>query len=182
MAKQDNPNVPSSGLLNLPNTVDPLVVLVSRAEVEAMNTSRAMKVLNQLIESPDTAKAFVERVDIAFDGYNHTKQELFEIEAVRNFVHQLDQQFPFWLFFLSKRNLGLQCLLFCYLPPFLTEAGRSRVFPEQINNLLSNHWFPAMNHMCKYVSFTEMQVKRLTERAITYFESGRFSHDSEPFA
>ena len=74
----------------------------------------------------------MERVEISFHGYDHTPQELFEIPEVRNFVYQLDEQFPFWLFFLSKRHLGLQCLLFCFLPPFLTEDARSRIFPERI--------------------------------------------------
>ena len=63
-----------------------------------------------------------------------------EIDTLRyevsNFVCELDQQFPFWLFFLSKRHRGLQCLLFCFLPPFLTEAGRARSF----QNGSINYW------------------------------------------
>lgn len=80
-------------------SIDPLVVVVSRAEVEAGDTSSALAVLNQLTESPDTARGFVERVDIAFHGYDQTKQELFEIPEVRNFVAELDQGTTFRLFF-----------------------------------------------------------------------------------
>jgi hypothetical protein len=143
--------------LSLPKTIDPLVVVISKAEVEAIDTSEALGVLKKLTVSPDTARKFVERVDISFHGYDHTPQELFEIPEVRNFVYQLDEQFPFWLFFLSKRHLGLQCLLLCFLPPFLTEDARSRIFPERIRQLLTNRWFPAMNQMCEYVGFSEMQ-------------------------
>jgi len=166
----------------VPETLDPLVVVISRTEVEAMDTSAALTMLKRLTESPDTARAFVERVDIAFHGYDQTSQELFEIPEVRNFAAQLDQQFPFWLFFLSKRHLGLQCLLFCFLPPFLTEAGRAKVFPERINQLLTNRWGPAMTHMCEYAGFSEMQVKRLAERAMAYITTGRFPANAEPFA
>jgi len=161
---------------------DPLVIVVSRAEVEAMDTSAALTVLKRLLESPDTARAFVERVDIAFHGYDHVKEELFEIPEVRKFVSELDQQFPFWLFFLSKRYLGLQCLLFCFLPPFLTEAAQSRIFPERINQLLTNRWGPAMGQMCEYVGFSETQFNRLAERAMAYMTNGRFPADAEPFA
>ena len=166
----------------VPDTLDPLVVVVSRAEVEAMDTSAALTVLKRLLESSDTARAFVERVDIAFHGYDQTNQELFEIPEVRNFVCELDQQFPFWLFFLSKRHVGLQCLLFCFLPPFLTEAGRAKVFPERISQLLTNRWGPAMGQMCEYVGYSETQFNRLAERAMAYITNGRFPADAEPFA
>ncbi|TKB63280.1 MAG: hypothetical protein E8D47_12965 [Nitrospira sp.] len=166
----------------MPNTIDPLVVVISRAEVEAMDTSAALAVLRKLTVSPDIAKDFVERVDVSFHDYDHTSQELFEIKEVRDFVHQLDEQFPFWLYFLSKRHLGLQCLLFCFLPPFLTDDARSKIFPEQIDKLLTNRWFPAMNHMCEYAGFTEKQIEQLTERALAYITTGRFPLDDVPFA
>lgn len=166
----------------MPNTVDPLVIVISRAEVEAMNTSAALAALRKLTESPDIAKDFVERVDIAFHGYDHISQELFEIKEVRNFVHQLDEQFPFWLYFLSKRHLGLQCLLLCSLPPFLTDDARSKIFPEQIDKLLTSRWFPAMNHICEYTGFSERQNEQLTNRALAYITTGRFPLDDVPFA
>jgi len=166
----------------LPKTIDPLVVVVSKAEVEAQDISAALNVLKRLTETPGTAMEFVERVDIAFHGYDHTSQELFEIQEVRNFVYQLDDRFPFWLFFMSKQYLGLQCILWCLLPPFLTEEAQSRIFPDRINRLLMDRWFPAMNHMCEYVGFTEKQIEQLTERALKYITIGRFPVDSEPFS
>lgn len=165
----------------LPKSIDPLVIVISRDEVEAMDTSVALDTFKKLTKSPNTAREFVERVDIAFFGYDHTREELFEIAEVRNFVHQLDEQFPFWLYFLSKRHLGLQCLLLCLLPPFLTEEARSKIFPERINDLLTKRWFPAMNHICEYAGFSESQIEQLTERALAYITKGRFPIDSEPF-
>jgi len=167
---------------SLPDSIDPLVIVVSRDEVESLDLSATLAVLKRLIESPETSKEFVERVDITFHGYDHTRFELFEMPKVRSFVHQLDQQFPFWLYFLSKRSLGLQCLLYCFLPPFLTEEARSRVFPELIDQLLSNRWFPGMNYVCECVGFSDKQIERLTDRAVRYITDGRFSADSEPFA
>ncbi|MGO9950839.1 MAG: hypothetical protein ACLPN1_01355 [Dissulfurispiraceae bacterium] len=160
--------------IGLPKGIKPLIVVVSRVEVEAMDTSAALGVLRKLTDSPDTAREFLEGVDIAFHGYDHDQQELFEIGEVRNFVYKLDEEFPFWLFFLSKQYSGLQCLLRCFLPPFLTEEARSEVFPERINQLLTKRWFPAMNQMCSYVGFSDNQIEQLTERAMAYIETGRF--------
>lgn len=178
----DLPQPKDTGLLCLPETVDPLVFIISRAEVEERNTSVALRKLKRLVESRETAKAFVERVDIAFHGYDDVGWELPEMSEIRDFVHELDEHFPYWLFFLSKRHLGLQCLLYCFLPPFLTDEGRARLHPPEVEKLLLGRWFPAMNHICASVGYSEEQVKRLTERALAYVTTGPFPLDSERFA
>jgi hypothetical protein len=149
--------------------------MVSRRDVEAADTSSTLGVLRRLIESPATARQFFERVDIAFHGYDDASEELFEILEVRDFVYKLDEQFPFWLFFLSKHHLGLQCLLLCLLPPFLTETGRSEHFPQRIGELLERRWFPAMNDICKYVGFSQHQIEELTDRIEAYINQGKTS-------
>ena len=136
--------------------------------------------LRQLTASPAVAKRFFERVDIAFHGYDDTTQELFEIPPVREFVCKLDEQFPFWLFFLSKHYLGLQCLLFCFLPPFLTDEGRSEIFPARIEQLLTRRWIPAMNLVCEYATFSEQQTMELTNRVMAYITEGRLTDSSHP--
>jgi len=126
------------------------------------------------MQSPQTAQKYFERVDIAFNGYDTDIRELFEIPEVRNFAYQLDDQFPFWLFFLSKRTLALQCLLFCFLPPFLTEEARARIFPVRIDQLLTNRWFPAMNQVCEFAGFSEQQTEELTNHVVSYIINGKF--------
>jgi hypothetical protein len=170
------------GTLNiwdLPGDVDPFGVIVSRDEVETLDTGPSLSILRQLTASPATARRFFERVDIAFHGYDDTTQELFETVEVRDFIYKLDEQFPFWLFFLSKHYLALQCLLLCFLPPFLTEEGRSEIFPERIERLLTKHWFPAMNHICEYAGFSEEDIERLSDRVLAYIASGPLQ-ESEP--
>ena len=176
------PQPEGTGLLSLPEMLDPLVFIVSRDEVEAGDTSVILGNLRQLVESPETARRFVERVDIAFHGYDDVRLDLPEIREVRDFVHQLDDDFPCWLFFLSKRHLGLQCLLYCFLPPFLTDEGRAKHHPPEIERLLLRRWFPAMNQVCAYVGYSEERVERLSERAIAYIATGPFPLDSERFA
>src|SRR6185312_10390513 len=106
-------NMPEPMLPDALNSCDFLSVVVSREDVEAGDISSTMNVLQRLLASPATARKFFGRVDIMFDGYNGFAAELFEISEVRTFVYKLDEKFPFWLFFLSKHHLGLQCLLFC---------------------------------------------------------------------
>jgi len=156
----------------LPDQISPLVLVVSREEVERGEPARVLEMLTSLVSSPESARQSFERVDIAFHGYDDDTRDLSEIDSVREFVLELDNQFPYWLFFLSKEGLGLQCLLFCLLPPYLSEHGRATILPQKIGELLTNRWVPAMNHICASVGFSETDVERLTDRAIEYISNG----------
>lgn len=148
------------------------IIVVSREEVEAHDTSAVLEALTALIQSPEQARSFFEQVDIAFHGYNETREELFEIAEVRNFIQQLDEAFPFWLYFLSKTGTGLQCITYCFLPPFLTQAAKAKIFPERLDDLLTKRWFPAMNQVCEWTGFSEQEIESLIDRSVTYLLSG----------
>ena len=149
----------------------PLIV-VTREEVDNKDTSSVLEALRALVASPEAALNYFESVDIAFHGYNDCREELFEIQAVREFVYALDDQFPYWLFFLDKKALGLQCLAHCFLPPFLTQEAKQAIFPERLNDLLTKRWFPAMNRVCDAVGFSEEQIEALSDRSVQYLLSG----------
>lgn len=152
-------------------TLSPIIV-VSKAEVDAMETASVMNVLRSLVSSPERAASLFEMVDIAFQGYDDTTQELFEIDRVRDCVRKLDEQFPYWLYFLDKSQTGLQCLAYCFMPPFLTAEGRREHFPDRLNDLLTTRWFPAMNQICEWTGFTERQIEALTDRTLDYLLVG----------
>ena len=78
-------------------------IVITRNEVVTKDTSSALNALRVLISSPKAARQYFESVDIAFHGYNETREELFEISEVREFVYALDEQFPYWLFLALSR-------------------------------------------------------------------------------
>lgn len=151
---------------------DFLYVVVSKDDVLSGNVQPTLEVLKSLTRSPENVLKWRERVDIAFDGYNETQWELFEIPEVRNFVHKLDEGFPFWLFFLSKATFGLKCILLCFMPPFLKPEARAHIFPERISQLLTDRWFPAMNQVCEYVGMSEREIEQITDRVVEYIRTG----------
>jgi hypothetical protein len=148
---------------------EPLVKVVSRDEVEGRVPATSLKALVDCLSPPDRARELGGKLDIAFHGYDNDRRKLFEIPEVRDFVNKLDDQFPFWLFFLTKGGLGLQCIMLCMMPPYLTEAARLTVHPQRLNDLCSKRWFPAMNHMCEIVGFSEEKIEALSEEAADYF-------------
>jgi len=151
---------------------DFLTIVASKAEVLAGDTKGVLSALRSLVVSQDAAVAWCERVDFAIDGYNDTRWELFEIPEVREFVAKVDDEFPFWLFFLSKQSLGLQCIAHCFLPPFLKPEAQARIFPEKLDELLSMRWFPAMNQICDWVEMAEPEIDAMTDRSVEYLLAG----------
>ena len=86
--------------------LDPFVIVITRQEVESVNITRALNLLQPLLASPQTARSHFEKIDVAFDGYDDDTRELFEIPDVRDFVFKLDEAFPYWGFIFVQERLG----------------------------------------------------------------------------
>lgn len=151
----------------------PLLIVISRDEVNRQDTSGPLKVLSTLLADRETIRANQTNVDVSFSGYEHTREELFEIVDVRNYVHVLDAQFPYWLYFLSRYFLGLQCITYCHLSPFLTPEAQAKSHPRELAEMIEKRWGPALYHLCSGVGHTEAEADALFESAIEYFMSGR---------
>jgi hypothetical protein len=156
----------------IPIDADPVVVVISRDEVEARDTASVIETFKSCLASSDRARSFFGRLDVAFHGYDQDTRELFEIPEVREYVGLLDDVFPYWLFFLTKSGLGLRCIMLCFMPPYLTEAARKTVLPQRLDERLSKRWFPAMNQICEAVGFSEQQIDNLTDEVVDYFIDG----------
>jgi len=149
-----------------------LVVVVSRQDVENGDTSAPLAILKRLVSTPDMIRSFRTRVGIAFDGYNQARDELFEIPEVRDFVHALDTEFPYWLYFLSREYSGFQCIVLCFLPPYLTDEARARIHTEKLATLIERRWGPALNHICTVAGLPDAEADALLESALKYFKNG----------
>jgi hypothetical protein len=151
---------------------DLLNIVVSRDEVMAGNARDTLAALHRLVESPAAARSLAERVDIAFHGYDTDPRELWEIVEVRSYVFVLDRDFPYWLFFLSKHHTGLQSVLRCLLPPFLTPEAQARIFPHRIAELLARRWFPALNDLSTYAGLPPERIRDISARSERYVLGG----------
>ena len=74
---------------------DPVLIVVSREEVEARDTSSIMRILRSCLVSTERMLGFFERIDVLFHGYDDDTRELCEIDAVREYVSLLDSEFPY---------------------------------------------------------------------------------------
>ncbi|MBM3841438.1 MAG: DUF1817 domain-containing protein [Verrucomicrobia bacterium] len=150
----------------------PIMIVISRDEVERGDMTGPLQCLKALLVSRETIRANQTNVDVSFSGYEDTRDELFEIPEVRNYVYALDAKFPFWLYFLSRYFTGLQCITYCHLLPFLTPEARAKHHPQKLAELIERRWGPALFQLCSAVGHTEAEADALLASAMTYFQSG----------
>lgn len=155
-------------------SIDPVIVVVSRLDVNANRIKPTLTTLQKFLADSQVTRRYKERVDICFHGYDDDPQELFEIQNVRKFVQQLDDAFPYWLYFLTRESTGLQALAFCFLPPFLTEVARRRIWPERLAELLERRWGPALADLAFKAGWTAEEIHAMRASAMHYFLEGPF--------
>lgn len=152
--------------------IDPLIIVVGRNDVEAGDLQPTLQVLMGLLSDATTMRQYREGVDIAFHGYDADPRELFEIPEVRGFVAALDGAFPYWLYFLSREYTGLQAIAFCFLPPYLKEEARQRIWPQRLTELVERRWAPAAVDLATKAGWTATDIDQLFTTAAHYFLEG----------
>lgn len=147
-------------------------VVVSRDDVQASNPAPTLAVLGRLLKDVPSVRRFRERVDITFHGYDLDKRELWEIPEVRNFVYQLDESFPYWLYYLTRYSSGLLAIAYCFLPPFLTEEAQREEWPRRLADLVERRWGPALVDLALKAGWTMRDVDDMLTSAGVYFLEG----------
>ncbi len=71
--------------------------------------------------------------------------------------------------------LGLQSLMYCFLPPYLTDEVKVDIHPKELEKLLVNRWGPAMEHILQYAGLSDAEITALALRAQKYFIQGRLT-------
>ena len=61
--------------------------------------------------------------------------------------------------------LGLQCIVFCHLLPFLTDEAKAERHPRQLEELLLKRWLPAMNQVIEFTGIGEKELEAMTNES-----------------
>lgn len=99
-----NQSVTSSVLIDIP-----------RSLIEAGNLEQFIATLESLMETPDTVRRYRNRLFICVSGYDGDPRELHQIPEVCSFLAKLDELFPYWFWYLNRKEPSflitlLQCL------------------------------------------------------------------------
>ncbi len=99
-----------------------------------------------------------------------TPEELWEITEVRDFVNDLDEVFPYWLYFLSKKGFGLYVILKCFLLPHIKPEAQNQINGPRLQEYLLDRGFKAMNYICELTGISEDENAQMTSRFVAYWQ------------
>jgi len=115
---------------------EPVIVLlqISREEIERQYIGSVLERLLALTDSKELMLRYRERLIFTVAGYDSDPRELAEIEPVRDFFKRLTQQWPHWLWFLSRDFGSIGLLLALLIKVDITREGggiRTRFVSEK---------------------------------------------------
>ena len=109
--------------------------------------SAQMAILSALLDNEDFAIYFREKVNIVFTGINPGDKNLWEIPEVRKYIQKLDDEFPYWLYFLSKEGDGLNLIYECRMIPFLNPEDEFDLNFAEFKDSVQNRWIPPISRV-----------------------------------
>lgn len=146
-----------------------VTVIVPRTDVQACDVGPTVAVLQPFLSDPNRARSLQGTLDLRIAGYDDDPCELFELEDVRAFVHALDLEFPYWLYFSSVHTTSLRMIALCFLPPFLTDEGKRKHFSEDLDSLLERRWIPALEQVASFAQHPQAEFTKMLDEALGYF-------------
>ena len=92
-----------------------LILEISRKEIESMNFTSSLERLMVMADSRENALCYKESLLLQIRGYDSDRRELCEIPEVRRFFARLVNEWPHWMWFLSREigMIGLLMSLIC---------------------------------------------------------------------
>jgi hypothetical protein len=138
--------------------VEPVVLMVSRREVEAGDVLPVVSRLHTLLSTTEAIWHYRGQAALVIDGYNDDPRELVDIGEVRAFLRDLDRQWPYWAFFFNQVDDSIKVLASClcgsYYPGgWVSAGGRGRAMSEfDPRSLDAGHAIPA----CSMTSMTPL--------------------------
>lgn len=149
--------------------VDWLGVVIPRRDIERLATGSTLDTLQSVLADAETVRLFQGRVDVSFEGWDDDPRELYEIPEVRTFLHRLDDEWPYWLYFLSTELETLRIITFCLCHAGKAGSGLARVSPAALSAFLMAH-FDALNRLFAAFSLDEDVNEQISERIVHYFQ------------
>lgn len=151
---------------------DAFYVVVDRTDVENGNIEPTLAVLRQLLVSPATVRSFMDRVHLAFAGYDEDARELHQIQDVRSYTSKLDDKFPFWFYFINLHDdmlLVIQLILCKYTTD---EQNGYVVDTSGLETFMTKH-FLALNWLIEKFGLGEELIELRSRRIDAFFSRKR---------
>ncbi len=156
---------------------DPVVFIVGKDDVEALNVRPLREFFDRLLVSKELAAHCQGKVDIWFHGYDDDPRELFEVPEVRAYIARAHAILPELFFFASidPSAAVLKTFAFCLSdvswggPPVGPRGRRLVNYPTQDKARFLTAGFEGLNHVLEWLRYSNDENREISDGICRYF-------------
>ena len=141
-----------------PGVTEPVVLLISRREVEQVDLASVLARLKVFRATREDAWLYRGQMSLVVDGYNSDPRELVDIPEVRNLLRRLEAAWPYWAYFFNQVDDSIKLLLSCAAGKAFLGGGAVEMDPELVGQVLG-HGFGGMNLIFEEHGFPEADLE-----------------------
>ena len=144
-----------------PGVSEPVVLMISRREVEAGDLASVLSRLKVFLATREDAWLYRGQMTLVFDGYNNDPRELVDIPEVRNLLRVLESSWPQWAYFFNQVDDSIKLLLSCVAGSRFLGRGAVEMDAEMVAAALGRA-FGGMNMVFERFGFPEDELEKMS--------------------
>ena len=144
-----------------PGVSEPVVLLISRREVEAGDLASVLSRLKVFLATREDAWLDRGQMTLVVDGYNNDPRELVDIPEVRTLLRGLESSWPQWAYFFNQVDDSIKLLLSCVAGSRFLGRGAVEMDAEMVAAALGRA-FGGMNMVFERFGFPEAELEKMS--------------------
>ena len=144
-----------------PGVSEPVVLLISRREVEAGDLASVLSRLKVFLATREDAWRYRGQMTLVVDGYNNDPRELVDIPEVRTLLRGLESSWPQWAYFFNPVDDSIKLLLSCVAGSRFLGRGAVEMDAELVAAALGRA-FGGMNMVFERFGFPEDELEKMS--------------------
>ncbi len=144
-----------------PGVTEPVVLMISRRQVEQHDLASVLDSLKIFTASREDAWKYRGQMTLVVSGYDDDPRELVDMAEVRSLLVALVEQWPYWGFFMNQVDDSIRILASCYCGVEFPGGGAALIDPQRIRPFM-NLAFAGMNTLFDQHGFPEHELEAMS--------------------
>ena len=144
-----------------PGVTEPVVLLISRREVEAGDLASVLSRLKPFLATREDAWRYRSQMTLVVDGYNNHPRELVDIPEVRTLLRGLESSWPQWAYFFNQVDDSIKLLLSCVAGSRFLGRGAVEMDADLVASALRRA-FDGMNMVFDRFGFPDHELETMS--------------------
>lgn len=159
----------SSRLDLRPGVTEPVVLMISRREVEAGDIASVVSRVKPFLANREDAWRYRGQMTLVVDGYNNDPRELVDIPEVRALLRGLEAAWPYWAYFFNQVDDSIKLLLCCIAGSRFPGRGAVEMDADLVAAALKRA-IGGMNMIFNRFGFAEGELVKMSDGLVEVLE------------